>query len=278
MFYPARRKKITVDQSKVLKNRQFRFFWATRYTYLSDLPYDLFTWLDGNTWCKQRFAGCSVFFLEVNLLWNYEHWWLFIARSFRFLCKQNWCLHHTTDFLFSSIASFFFLFFFFWGGGGQDRQMYRQKQIMYMLLICYLLLIYSETYIFLGLKILVTWCACVCVCMCVCVCLFYHKMAFPSRQSVNIMLYISTMTWLMAMSMTNTIDSYKFVRPTEWNIKNVTISKFSCTESPYCRYMKSHYEQVVRWSMPCDTLSTESYVDCPHLVHWNLYVWKLWTV
>ena len=34
MFYPARWKKITVDQSKVLKNRLyrlFRFYWATRY-------------------------------------------------------------------------------------------------------------------------------------------------------------------------------------------------------------------------------------------------------
>ena len=32
MFYPARCKKITVDQSKVLKNRLFRYFWATRYS------------------------------------------------------------------------------------------------------------------------------------------------------------------------------------------------------------------------------------------------------
>ena len=34
MFYPARWKKITVDQSKVLENRLyrlFRFYWATRY-------------------------------------------------------------------------------------------------------------------------------------------------------------------------------------------------------------------------------------------------------
>ena len=31
MLYPARWKKITVDQSKVLKNRLFRSFWATRY-------------------------------------------------------------------------------------------------------------------------------------------------------------------------------------------------------------------------------------------------------
>ena len=33
MFYPARWKKITVDQSKVLQNRLFRFFWATRYNW-----------------------------------------------------------------------------------------------------------------------------------------------------------------------------------------------------------------------------------------------------
>ena len=36
MLYPARWKKITVDQSKVLENRLyrlFRFYWATRYTY-----------------------------------------------------------------------------------------------------------------------------------------------------------------------------------------------------------------------------------------------------
>ena len=32
MLYLARWKKITVDESKVLKNRLFRFFWATRYT------------------------------------------------------------------------------------------------------------------------------------------------------------------------------------------------------------------------------------------------------
>ena len=31
MFYPTRWKKITVDQSKVLKNLLFRYFWATRY-------------------------------------------------------------------------------------------------------------------------------------------------------------------------------------------------------------------------------------------------------
>ena len=31
MLYPARWKKITVDQSKVLKNLLFRYFWATRY-------------------------------------------------------------------------------------------------------------------------------------------------------------------------------------------------------------------------------------------------------
>ena len=39
MFYPARWKKITVDQSKVLKNRLYRLFrffvWATRYSRLS---------------------------------------------------------------------------------------------------------------------------------------------------------------------------------------------------------------------------------------------------
>ena len=32
MLYPARWKKIIVDQSKVLKNQLFRFYWATRYT------------------------------------------------------------------------------------------------------------------------------------------------------------------------------------------------------------------------------------------------------
>ena len=32
MLYPARWKKITVDQSKVLKNLLFRYFWATRYS------------------------------------------------------------------------------------------------------------------------------------------------------------------------------------------------------------------------------------------------------
>ena len=31
MLYPASGKKITVDQSKVLQNRLFRSFWATRY-------------------------------------------------------------------------------------------------------------------------------------------------------------------------------------------------------------------------------------------------------
>ena len=31
MLYPAKWKKITVDQSKVLNNRLFRSFWATRY-------------------------------------------------------------------------------------------------------------------------------------------------------------------------------------------------------------------------------------------------------
>ena len=31
-FYPARWKKITVNQSKVQKNRLFRYFWATRYS------------------------------------------------------------------------------------------------------------------------------------------------------------------------------------------------------------------------------------------------------
>ena len=38
MFYPARWKKITVDQSKVLKNllyRLFRFYWATQYFFFS---------------------------------------------------------------------------------------------------------------------------------------------------------------------------------------------------------------------------------------------------
>ena len=35
MFYPARWKKITVDQSKVLK-KTVPFFWATRYTYYFD--------------------------------------------------------------------------------------------------------------------------------------------------------------------------------------------------------------------------------------------------
>ena len=33
MLYPARCKRITVDQSKVLKNRLFRFVGATRYSY-----------------------------------------------------------------------------------------------------------------------------------------------------------------------------------------------------------------------------------------------------
>ena len=38
MFYPARWKKITVDQSKVLKNRLFRYFWATRYMPIVKTP------------------------------------------------------------------------------------------------------------------------------------------------------------------------------------------------------------------------------------------------
>ena len=37
MLYPARWKKITVDQSKVLKNRLFRFFGATRYS-MKNIP------------------------------------------------------------------------------------------------------------------------------------------------------------------------------------------------------------------------------------------------
>ena len=42
MFHPARWKKITVDQSKVVKNRLFRYFWVTRYyqdlIFLKDWP------------------------------------------------------------------------------------------------------------------------------------------------------------------------------------------------------------------------------------------------
>ena len=37
MLYPARWKKITVDQSKVLKNQLFRFFWATRYRWTQSI-------------------------------------------------------------------------------------------------------------------------------------------------------------------------------------------------------------------------------------------------
>ena len=54
MLYPARWKKITVDQSKVLKNWLFRFFWgATRYMYSYDLSWSYFF---GVVLCKVRTA------------------------------------------------------------------------------------------------------------------------------------------------------------------------------------------------------------------------------
>ena len=42
MLYPAKWKWITVDQSKVLRNRLFRFFWATRYNALDSFDYAVF--------------------------------------------------------------------------------------------------------------------------------------------------------------------------------------------------------------------------------------------
>ena len=53
MLYPARWKKITVDQSKVLKNwvyRLFRFLWATRYRSVHGASQNQMWW--SHAWCR----------------------------------------------------------------------------------------------------------------------------------------------------------------------------------------------------------------------------------
>ena len=70
MFYPARWKKITVDQSKVLKNwlhRLFRFLWATRYTFkIWTLTY-LVHVATFKLQCATEFCPISIFFTIFKL-------------------------------------------------------------------------------------------------------------------------------------------------------------------------------------------------------------------
>ena len=60
MFYPSRWKEITVDQSKVLRSRLFRYFWATRYMTWPSVLYRFQATVFLSCWEKQIVSWCQI--------------------------------------------------------------------------------------------------------------------------------------------------------------------------------------------------------------------------